>query len=268
MWQMNIRKSLSVVAFVLGTVGSGRADEAPVVQRNGPICDNLPRELLEQSYIDRQALFEPGIAEKYGWRAHDAEFEAATGMGEYTFGQGPPLKVPLFYEEIVYQRTDVDANGKDEMVVFWAYIQGGEGRYRIETHLTLFCDRDNWRTAYCDSVAQNGGNRGSMQDLKYTAREPGFEWIKGLDQRKIEPTGGLGSYKYGAVFLPSEPLQTAENAPLSTEFSLLTQPIVALISLYSTNPENPDKGETFFGAELFGIHPDGLAQLAFCTWSY
>lgn len=248
-------------------VGTDTAQSDSLI-RNGPECNGLPKELLEQSYNDRQQLFKPGIAERYGWRPHDAAFEAATGMGEYSFGQGPPIKFPLFYEEMVYQWTDVDANGKDEMVVFWARIQGGEDRYRIETDLTLFCDHDNWRTAYCDSVAQNGGNRSSMQDLKYEEREPDFEWLKGLDYRKVDSTGGLSTYKYGATFFPSELSQTAQSGSMSIELSIPAQPIVALTSVYSRNPEDPKQSETFFGAELFGVRPDGLAQLTFCIWNY
>ncbi|GHC61029.1 hypothetical protein [Neogemmobacter tilapiae] len=237
--------------------------------RNGSECDNLPTDLLEQSFADRKALFTQGVAEKYGWRVHDPAFEAATGMVENAFEQESPKPV-LSYERMVYQSTDVDANGKDELVVFGNYLQGGPGRYRYEYRLTLFCDFDDPRTSYCDSDIFNNGRsvRYQMRDFQRYERLPHFQtFMWEMDYRETDNgSGGLTSYRYGAVFFHAEPAQTAQNGPIDIALFTSAQPKIALTSLYSTNSEYPEQGETSFGAEIFGVRADGFVQLAFCTW--
>lgn len=261
---MNIRKISSVVLIVLGATAPVRADDAPNVERNGPICDSLPRELLEQSYADREVIFEHGIAEKYGWRAHDAEFEAATGLSEEGYWQKDGPRVALLYDKIVYQRTDVDANDKDELVVFGTHSQGRG----ILSGLNLLCDYDNWRISTCDNIYQGSVGRWRTVNLEGEARGPRLQlFATELDERKIGGDEGQSQYIYGAVFLPAVPVEVAQNGPLDPEFLILSQPVLALTSLYYDHPERPENSDTVYGAELLGVRPNGFSQLAFCTWS-
>lgn len=170
----------------------------------------------------------------------------------------------MYYTDMVYQRTDVDVNGKHELVVFeLTPLHGG-----LSAGVHFFCESENWRTSTCDNISKTSTERRRRVDLRSEDRGPKLEFLTlELAFSKVGAGERRSHYIYGATFLPGGPSEVAQDGPLTAEFLASAQPTMALTSLYYADPERPEQSDIVYGAELLGVRPDGFSQLAFCTWT-
>jgi hypothetical protein len=213
-------------------------------------CSTLPTDLLERSLTAGEDLFKPSVAEQFGWRPWDEEFQDATGLRKSEFFAKPESKT-MTYEGVIYQRLDLDKDGKDEIFVFSQYMQG-IANFRIEYELQLFCDSVNWRNETCD-----GSSAGARANLYFGYR---FRMIDGHRE-------SLG--KYSVTDLPNINAET-ERAMGVTKYdhgaaliSILGKTYIAITELFYADASEE---VTAYGSTLWPLTADSLGKPLFCTW--
>jgi hypothetical protein len=238
-----IKKQVILVASMIPSMAASSGSDTTVQDRFD--CSSLPTILLEQSLLAGESLFEPGDAEKFGWRPWDEEFQKATGLQESEFPKKPRSSL-LSYDRIIYQRTDIDQDGKGEIVVLTELLQGTR-RYRINYELHLFCDKADWFKETCD------GNSAGAYGSKFVRSIGRFDKIERYPVTDIAPnsTGEVpekmvGIFDVGAVFIPIE-----------------EHPYVVVTERFYS-----DEARTVpvFGATIWPVEAEQFGTPKFCIW--
>jgi hypothetical protein len=233
------------VAAALMGVGQAQGLGTDTTVVDGFDCGVLPKDLLERSLAAGEDLFLPGRAEEFGWRPWDEAFEAATGLGEATLLQTPPPNT-MGYDRVIYQRIDVDQDGKDELVALAEYLQGTQ-RYRIDYELHLLCDGADWKVETCDgTTARANGYKFRMSSGR--GQNLGYYEMTNLPGNftGIIPERHVGIFALGVVFL-----------------SIRDMPHVAATQRFYS-----DESHTvpLFGATIWPVEAEQFGNPHFCTW--
>jgi hypothetical protein len=239
--------AVGVAAALAATSANPSGQDTPVVDAFD--CSLLPHDLLEQSLYAGESLFKPGGAEQFGWRVWDEEFQDATGLREYEFFVKPESKT-ISYDRVIYQRLDMDADGKDEIVALAQYPQG---RYpTINYELSLFCDSANWQSETCDGSSagakasvyggyrfrRKGGHGQSLGDYSVTDLWKVYQPVAG--------ELGITNYDHGAIIN-----------------SFGHENYVAVTELFYTDASEESM---VYGATIWPLTADSLGTPLFCTW--